>query len=165
MKLRADLEDEYHYNIRTSDDSYLANSYMYQKKLIFLTNFVSADILAIPVGRQSDVFGILALKSDDFFTSKSLFVINNGDTIWTLKLVFDANGIDRLVSTNGAGIVPKNDQYCTNFANSKAFLFLNLSIFRPFFRYILISRVIFTDANRAFYRSRTNRSRISNDHL
>lgn len=78
--------------------------------------------MAIPIGRLSDVLGIMALNANDLFTSKSLFMLNNNCTIWRMKLIFDANGIDRQLSTRRDGTVPTYDQYCMNFANSKRYV-------------------------------------------
>jgi hypothetical protein len=96
---------------------------MYQKKLIFLSNFFSADLMSIPISaKKSDIITIIAMKSEDFLQSKSLFLLNNSNTIWNFKVVFDRNGrIDRRLMTNANGIVPTRDTYCLNFENSKVY--------------------------------------------
>ncbi len=116
------LVDEFYHNIYTND-SFLSNSYMYQKKFILLTNFfapnMSAYKSALDVTEKSgDVSRSLAINAIDYLQTKSLFVHNINQTAWLKQLVFDKNGIDRHLSVRRNRQV-YDDSYCLNTGNSK----------------------------------------------
>ncbi len=116
------LVDEFKHNIQTNA-SFISNTYMYQKKLILLTNFftpnMSAYKSALDVTDESyTVYRFLAINAIDYLQTKSLFVHNNNQTAWLRQLIFDKNGIDRHLSTWRHRQVFV-DNYCLYFGNSK----------------------------------------------
>ena len=116
------LVDEFKHNIHTNA-SFLSNTYMYQKKLILLTNFftpnMSASNSALDVTETSGhVSRLLAMNAIDYLQTKSLFVHDNNQTAWSYQLVFDNNGIDRHLSARRNRQVYV-DNYCLNTGNSK----------------------------------------------
>ncbi len=116
------LVDEYKHNIHTNA-SFISSTYMYQKKLILLTNFFTPNMSALHssldvTATSGSVSRLLAINAIDYLQTKSLFVHNIQQTAWTTQLVFDNNGIDRHLSVWRYRQVFVNN-YCGNFGNSK----------------------------------------------
>ena len=126
------LVNEYKMNAFVNN-AYLPGTYMYQKKLIFLSNFLIENVslslyMDFDLARGVicvvsiwhyycyhtivDIYRFWAVNTNDYFYSNTLFKFNvvGHDTLWNSRLVFNKNGIDRMSSkTIFWHIQPSND--------------------------------------------------------